>query len=135
MRMRQLLSRLVYYSTTAKSSSSSIEGPKIPHIYPMPWTFWTAPGKPTVPQRYLDLTEHVSEREIARSAQKMWSTIIKQARSGKLKDPWAGLMTEYDALYGNKWEKIKRMFPGLPLGVGAFCVYYVSEQLFTTLEE
>lgn len=100
-----------------------------PHIYPMPWTFWKAPGKPQVPQRYLDLTKNVSDAEISRSAQLLWSQTIKLAKSDKLKDPWARLMAEHDALMGNKWEKIKRMFPGLSLGVGAFTVYYIYQQL------
>ena len=102
---------------------------EIPHIYPLPWGFWQAPGKPQVPQRYLDLTSHISNREISRSAHKLWHETTTLAGSGAIKDPWKGLMTEYDALFGNRWEKIKLMFPGLSIGVGAFGVYYVYELL------
>lgn len=105
------------------------ESSSIPPIYPMPWTFWKAPGKAQVPQRYMDLTKNITDAEISRSAKQLWMQTIKLARSKKLKDPWARIMTEYDALYGNKWEKIKRMFPGLGLGVGAFSVYYIYEKL------
>jgi hypothetical protein len=106
-------------------------------IPPMPWRFWKAPGTSSPPQRYLDLTLNVSEKEIAKKAHSIWKEIIadsKKVERGLIKDPWARIMDEYQFM--NSWrEKARRAFPGLLVGGGLFGVYWIYDQFMRDFSE